>query len=70
MSEELTKTFENVSGWLEYSHFEAEEEGYITQEKVGDFYSYFLWRVDKEPSRLDHMFMDGKTFIRYSDNAH
>lgn len=70
MSEGLTKAFEKLTGWLEYSHFEQQEEGYITQERVGDALSFFIWRVDKEPAHLDAMYMDGKVFVRYSDNAH
>lgn len=70
MSEGLAKTFETVSGWMEYSHFEAEEEGYITNERIGDGVSFFLWRVDKEPAKLNAMFMDGYTFVRYANNAH
>ena len=70
MSEGLAKVFEAVSGWVEYSHFEQQEEGYITQERVGEWLRYFLWRVDKEPSLLEHTFVDGYTFVRYADNAH
>ena len=70
MSEGLAKAFENLTGWLEYSHFEQEEEGYITQERVGEAVAFFIWRVDKDPAKLDAMYMDGKIFVRYSDNAH
>jgi len=70
MSEGLAKVFESVSGWVEYSHFEQQEEGYITQERTGDALIYFLWRVDKEPVPLEHTFVDGFTFVRYATNAH
>jgi hypothetical protein len=70
MSNELAKTFEMVSGWREYSDFERDHEGYITEERVGDAKAFFLWRVDKEPVHLDHMYMDGNTFIRFTDNQH
>jgi hypothetical protein len=30
----------------------------------------FLWRVDKDPVHLDHMYLDGKTLVRFTDNAH
>jgi hypothetical protein len=30
----------------------------------------FLWRVDKEPAHLDHMYLDGRTMVRFTDNAH
>lgn len=70
MSEELAKAFEAVTVWVEYSHFEQQEEGYITQERMGDGLYYFLWRVDKEPVPLEHAFIDGSTFVRYANNAH
>jgi hypothetical protein len=70
MSNELAKTFERVSGWREYSDFERDHEGYITKERVGDATAFFLWRVDKEPVHLDHMYMDGSTFVRFTDNQH
>lgn len=70
MSSELTKLFENVSGWREYSQFERDHEGYITKERIGDGACFFLWRVDMEPVRLDHMYMDGQTFIRFTNNQH
>ena len=70
MSTELARTFERVSGWREYSEFEHDHEGYITKERVGDAAAIFLWRVDKEPVHLDHMYMDGKTFIRFTDNQY
>jgi hypothetical protein len=70
MSAGLAKAFEAVSGWVEYSHFEQQEEGYITQERTGDALVYFLWRVDKEPTPLEHTFIDGSTFVRYANNAH
>lgn len=69
MSNGLAKVFETVSGWVEYGHFEKQEEGYITQERMGDGLYYFLWRVDKEPAPLDHTFIDGTTFVRYANNA-
>jgi hypothetical protein len=28
----------------------------------------FLWRVDKEPVHLDHMYMDGNLFVRFSED--
>lgn len=70
MSEGLAKVFEAVSGWLEFSHFEQQEEGYITLERMGDGLHFFLWRVDKEPVPLEHSFIDGFTFVRYATNAH
>jgi hypothetical protein len=70
MSNELARTFERISGWREYSEFERDHEGYITQERVGDAIAFFLCRVDREPVHLDHMFMDGKTFIRFTDNQY
>ena len=65
MSSGLTKVLEGISNWVEYSHFEGQEEGYITQERVGDGLTFFLWRVDKEPVPLDFMYMDGTTFVRF-----
>jgi len=71
MSNALARAFERVTGWREYSEFEHDHEGYITREKVGEFgAAFFLWRVDREPVHLDHMFMDGKTFIRFTDNQY
>jgi hypothetical protein len=61
----LTRVFEGISNWVEYSHFENREEGYITQERVGEGLTFFLWRVDKEPVPLDFMYMDGTTFVRF-----
>ena len=66
MSNKLTRVFEWVSGWRECSEFENDHEGYITTERVGEAISMFLWRVDKEPSRLDHMHLDGSTLVRFS----
>ena len=65
MSSGLTKVLEGISNWKEYSRFESQEEGYITQERVGDGLTFFLWRVDKEPVPLDFMYMDGITFVRF-----
>ena len=70
MSNSLTRLFEWVSGWREYSEFERDHEGYITTERVGDATAMFLWRVDKEPAHLDHTYLDGRTLVRFSDNAH
>jgi hypothetical protein len=70
MSNALTRVFEWVSGWREYSEFEHDHEGYITTERVGEANAMFLWRVDKEPAHLDHMYLDGRTLVRFSDNAH
>ena len=70
MSNGLTRVFEWVSGWRECSEFEHDNEGYITTERVGDAVAMFLWRVDKEPAHLDHMYLDGKILVRFSDNAH
>lgn len=70
MSNTLTRVFEWVSGWREYSEFEHDHEGYITTERVGDATAMFLWRVDKEPAHLDHMYLDGRTMVRFSGNAH
>jgi hypothetical protein len=70
MSEGLSKVFEMVSGWKEYSQFERDHEGYITTERVGEGKAMFLWRVDKDPVHLDCMYMDGKTFVRFSNNHH
>lgn len=70
MSEEMARAFERVSGWREYGEFERDQEGYITNERVGDALCFFLWRVDKDPARLDHFFMDGKIFVRFGDNFH
>ena len=70
MSNGLTRVFEWVSGWRECSEFEHDYEGYITTERVGDAVAMFLWRVDKEPTHLDHMYLDGKILVRFSDNAH
>jgi hypothetical protein len=61
----MTKVFEDVSNWMEYSHFESREEGYITQEKLGDGLTFFLWRVDKEPVPLDFTYIGGITFVRF-----
>jgi len=68
MSEGLARTFERVSGWREYSDFENDHEGYITNERVGEGKDFFFWRVDKEPIHLDHMYMDGKTFVRFTNH--
>jgi hypothetical protein len=68
MSNGLAKVFEWFSGWREYSQFENDHEGYITTERVGDAASMFLWRVDKEPVHLDHMYMDGATFVRFTNH--
>ena len=70
MSEGLARVFEKVTGWREYSEFEHDHEGYITTEKVGEGKAMFLWRVDKEPVHLDHMYMDKKIFVRFTNNAH
>jgi hypothetical protein len=70
MNEGMAKVFELLSGWREYSHFETHEEGHITHERVGDGSCFFFWGVDKEPVKLDAMFIDGYTFVRYSNNAH
>ncbi len=68
MSNGLAKVFEWVSGWREYADFERDNEGYITNERVGDGKSFFLWRVDKEPVPLDHMYMDEKLFVRFTNH--
>jgi hypothetical protein len=68
MSDGLSKVFEMVSGWKEYSQFEHDHEGYITTERVGEGKAMFLWRVDKEPVHLDHMYMDGNLFVRFSED--
>ena len=69
MSNEFNRLFERVSGWMEYQNFQDANEGYITKEKVGEFgMAFFLWRVDKEPVHLDHMFMDGNVYVRFSEN--
>ena len=70
MSNGLTRVFEWVSGWREYSEFEHDHEGYITTERCGDANAMFLWRVDKDPVHLDHMYLDGRTLVRFTDNAH
>lgn len=70
MSNGLTRVFEWISGWREYSEFERDNDGYITTEKCGDAMAMFLWRVDKDPVRLDHMYLDGRTMVRFTDNAH
>jgi hypothetical protein len=70
MSNGLTRVFEWVSGWREISEFEHDHEGYITTERVGDANAMFLWRVDKDPAHLDHMYLDGRTMVRFTDNAH
>lgn len=62
----MLKLFEKHSGWREYSAFEADNEGYITCERVGDAMDMFLWRPDAEPCRLDHLYLDGYTFVRFS----
>jgi len=68
MNASMTKVFEWLSGWRESSSFEKDQEGYITTERVGDYKaSMFLWRVDKEPVRLDHTFLSDKIFVRFSD---
>jgi hypothetical protein len=69
MSEGLARVFERVSGWREYCEFEHDHEGYITKERVGEYgAAFFLWRVDKEPVHLDHMYMDGTLFVRFSED--
>ena len=70
MSNGLTRLFEYVSGWREYSEFERDHEGYITTERCGEGISMFLWRVDKDPARLDHTYIDGRTMVRFNNNAH
>ena len=70
MSNRLTRVFEWVSGWRESSEFEHDHEGYITTERVGDGNAMFLWRVDKDPVHLDHMYLDGQTLVRFSGNAY
>ena len=70
MSNALTRVFEAFSGWREWSEFERDNEGYITTERVGDATAMFLWRVDKEPVHLDHMYLDGRILVRFTDNAH
>jgi hypothetical protein len=71
MSNGLTRVFEWFSGWREYSQFERDHEGYITIERVGEHGSaMFFWRLDKDPVHLDCMYMDGKTFVRFSNNYH
>lgn len=61
----MTKVLEGISNWKEYSRFENQEEGYITQERVGEGLTFFLWRVDKEPVPLDFTYIDGTTFVRF-----
>lgn len=61
----MTKVLEGISSWVEYYHFENQEEGYITQERVGDGLTFFLWRVDKEPAPLDFAYIAGTTFVRF-----
>lgn len=68
MSNQLARVFEWITGWREYSEFEKDHEGYITTERVGEGAAMFLWRVDKEPVHLDHMYMDGDLFVRFTDN--
>ena len=68
MSDGLARVFEWVSGWREYADFERDNEGYITTERVGEGKSFFLWRVDKEPVHLDHMYMDGNLFVRFTNH--
>lgn len=70
MSNGLAKVFEAVSGWRKCSDFEQDQEGYVTTERVGDGKCMFLWRVDKEPVRIDHTYMDGDIFVRFRDNNH
>ena len=70
MSNGATRVFEWISGWREYSEFEHDHEGYITTERVGDGTAMFLWRVDKDPVHLDHMYLDGRIMVRFTDNAH
>ena len=70
MSNGLAKAFEAVTDWVEYGHFEQQEEGYITKERIGEGLRYFIWRVDKDPTPLDHTFIDGTIFVRYATNAH
>lgn len=70
MTDNFIKVFERLSGWTEYTDFEQAEEGYITYERVGDAVAFFFWRVDKDPCRLDSMYMDGKVYVRFADNAH
>lgn len=70
MNTESVKVFERLSGWTEYHDFQTAEEGYITHERVGDTVAFFFWRVDKDPCKLDSMYMDGNIYVRYSDNAH
>lgn len=67
VGDEYTKIFERVSGWREASKFEADNDGYITTERVGEGSEMFLWRVDEEPCHLDHTFLGGKTFVRFSN---
>lgn len=69
MSAGLIKVFEMVSNWTEINHFQETHYGYITNENIysgGD--AYFLWRPDEEPVKLDHMTMDGTTFVRFGNN--
>lgn len=61
----MTTVFEAVSEWREYSHFESQEEGYITQERVGDGLTFFLWRIDKDPVPLDFTYIGGISFVRF-----
>jgi hypothetical protein len=70
MNDSIVRVFESLTGWREYSNFENDHEGYITTERLGDAVSMFLWRVDKEPVRVDHMFLMGKTFVRFNGKAH
>jgi hypothetical protein len=70
MSNTLTRVFEVLSGWRDWSEFERDHEGYITTERLGDGYAMFLWRVDKDPVHLDHMYLDGRILVRFTDNAH
>lgn len=68
MGKELIKAFEKISDWREKSSFEAEHEGYITIERMGDATAMFFWRVDFEPVPLAHMFLDGITFVKFTNN--
>ena len=69
-TEKFYRLFERLSGWREYHEFEKDNEGYITTERIGDANVLFFWRVDEEPVHLDHAFISGKIFVRYSADAH
>jgi hypothetical protein len=64
----LVSTFEMVTPWKEVETFQETHFGYITKESIVDSGDgYFFWTPDEDPIKLDHMYLSGVTFVRFSN---